>query len=203
MSLARSMVNKIKQASTALFVCDIQERFRPMIYQFPSLISTASKMLQASKILNLPVIVTEQNSKALGNTVPELDIGHAQMVVPKSLFSMYVPEVSEALKSKDIKSVVLLGIESHVCVLQTTLDLLENGYDVHVLADGVSSMNYPEIDVALNRMRQAGANITTSESILFQLLVDAKHENFKQISNLIKQFKDETSNNKLLFRHSL
>ena len=126
---------------------------------------------------------------ALGPTVPELDIDSLGPLylgtIDKTLFSMLTPEVRTILAGRNSKSVVLFGIEvrslnmcrysesnslqSHVCVLQSTLDLLSEGYDVHVLADGVSSCNKEEVPIALDRMRQAGAQITTSESAAFQL----------------------------------
>ncbi|CAG8535420.1 9476_t:CDS:2 [Acaulospora colombiana] len=124
-------VMKVHQNSTALFICDVQEKFRPHIHQFLSVVSTAQKMIAASKILEIPMVVTEQNPKALGKTIHELDINNAK-VVSKMKFSMLVPEVVEALKEKNTKSILLLGIE-------TTLDLLENNYDVHVLADAYAS----------------------------------------------------------------
>ncbi|KAF9127114.1 Isochorismatase domain-containing protein 1 [Mortierella sp. 14UC] len=194
-------VGRVHQKTTAFFLCDIQEKFRALTFQYPSVIATAQKMIAAHKVLDIPLIVTEQNPKALGATATELDLSQAKVNYPKTKFSMYIPEVEKELKG--IKSVVLFGIESHVCVLQTALDLLENNYDVHVLADGVSSMNSFEIEHALNRVRSAGGYVTTSESILFQLLGDSKHEKFKSISNLVKETKEATAGNKLFLRSNI
>lgn len=87
---------------------------------------------------------------------------------------------------------ILVGIETHICITQTTLDLLSLGHRVYILADGVSSVNAEERLVALARLRDAGAIVTTSESIIFELLVDSKHEGFKAINGLIKETKEET-----------
>eukprot|EP01102_Stenamoeba_stenopodia_P017997 TRINITY_DN653_c0_g2_i1.p1 TRINITY_DN653_c0_g2~~TRINITY_DN653_c0_g2_i1.p1 ORF type:complete len:166 (-),score=29.15 TRINITY_DN653_c0_g2_i1:55-552(-) len=148
-------------------------------------------MVSAAEPLKVPVIVTEQNPKALGTTVPEIDISKAR-TFSKMKFSMLEPEVEEYLKSlrgpenEPIKSVVLFGIESHVCVLQTALELLQKGYNVHVLADGVSSRHHYDREAGFSMMRQHGAMITTSESLLFQLLESANHPAFKAVQNLIK-----------------
>ncbi|KAI8381478.1 Isochorismatase-like protein [Radiomyces spectabilis] len=198
MSLGK--IAKLSPQTTALFVCDIQERFKGIIWQYPSVISVAGKMIKASKLLDIPVIVTEQYPKAFGPTVPELDISESALCLEKTRFSMYLPEVADVLKKNNTQSVLLLGIESHVCVLQTALDLLENNINVHVLADAVSSQNCPEIDIALKRMKAAGATITTSESVLFQLVKDAKHEKFKAISGLVKEYMEASKVNKILQR---
>ncbi|KAI8056027.1 Isochorismatase-like protein [Syncephalis plumigaleata] len=159
-------------------------------------------MIRAADIVEAPVIVTEQYPKAFGPIVADIDVSKAALHVEKTKFSMLVPEVQQFLEEKKMESVVLFGIESHVCVLQTALDLLDKKYNVHVLADGVSSMNQPEIDIALARMRQAGAAITTSESMLFQLVGDAKHPKFKQISQLVKEWQEKDRGNQLFFRPS-
>ncbi|KAI8997793.1 Isochorismatase-like protein [Pilobolus umbonatus] len=188
--------------TTALFICDIQERFKGLIWQYPSVISVAGKMIKGSKILDIPVVVTEQYPKAFGRTVEELDVTGATITEEKTKFSMFSPKVTSLLEERKVKSVILLGIESHVCVLQTALELLDNNYDVHVLADGVSSQNFSEIDIAISRMKSAGAVITTSESALFQLVQDAQNSKFKSISTLIKEYKESSKVNKLLQRLS-
>lgn len=143
---------------------------------------------------SFPLFDPDRRKSALGATVAplsdllkELPEVSASAVHPKTRFSMDLPGITDKwLKSAgDIQHVVIFGIESHVCVLQTTLDLLDKGIQVHVIKDGVSSCNVGEIDVALERLRDSGAKITTSESILFQLLVDASHPKFKAISGLI------------------
>ncbi|KAL7282037.1 hypothetical protein ACG7TL_003504 [Trametes sanguinea] len=181
---------------TVFFACDIQTRFKPLIFGFDNVVATSRKMFRLAKVLEVPVLITEQNPRALGGTVPELDhtpLGELFLGnYPKSAFSMAIPPVTAVLKQHDFKSIVLFGIEAHVCVLQTALDLLALGYDVHVLADGVSSCNRDEVGTALSRMRQAGAQITTSESAAFELQVDADKPNFKAFSSIIKEERDDT-----------
>ncbi|KAI9264797.1 Isochorismatase-like protein [Sporodiniella umbellata] len=193
---------KLTPQTTSLFICDIQERFKGVIWEYPSVISIAQKMIKASKILDIPIVVTEQYTKAFGKTVSELDISNVAVCVEKTKFSMYLPEVVDCLSKKGTKSIILLGIESHVCVLQTALEFIHNGYTVYVLSDGVSSQNSPEIDIAVARMRSAGAIITTSESVLFELVQDAKHDKFKSISGLVKEYMGFSKSNKLLYKSS-
>jgi nicotinamidase-related amidase len=138
MALAKGL-GKLLPTSSALFVCDIQERFRPIISGFPAVVDTSRRMIRGANILGLPVITTEQYPKALGNTVPELKdvLSPSSPIVAKTRFSMLTAEVHDLLKQKSaISQVLLCGIEAHVCVLQTTLDLLEAGYEVRHTQQG-------------------------------------------------------------------
>jgi nicotinamidase-related amidase len=104
-------------------------------------------MITAAEILSIPIYATTQNRARLGETSPELVIPHAVEHVDKSAFSMWVPEISRHFDSSSPSEVVIVGIETHICVTQTTLDLLENGHKVYILADGVSSCNPQEVNI--------------------------------------------------------
>eukprot|EP00698_Gefionella_okellyi_P005883 TRINITY_DN15314_c0_g1_i1.p1 TRINITY_DN15314_c0_g1~~TRINITY_DN15314_c0_g1_i1.p1 ORF type:complete len:198 (-),score=30.46 TRINITY_DN15314_c0_g1_i1:114-707(-) len=182
-AVARRM-GRLAPDSTVFLLCDVQERFRDAIYRFPAVVQTSKTLLAAAKILGVKVIATEQYPKALGNLVKELDTENVQ-VVAKTQFSMMVPEINQSVVG--MKAAVLFGIESHVCVQQTALQLLEQGLDCHVVVDGVSSQRPVDRSSALRRMKQAGAFLTTSESVLFELMRDATHPRFREISALLKQ----------------
>jgi len=171
-----------------LFICDIQEKFRKAIYEYEKIIATAQKLIRAAEILSIPIYATTQNAARLGATCSELSIPNAIEHVDKTSFSMWIPSISRHFSAATIPAeVIIVGIETHVCVTQTTLDLLGAGHKVYVLADGVSSCNKEEIGVALARLREAGATITTSESILFEIMGDAAIPEFKAIAGLIKE----------------
>lgn len=190
------------------FLCDVQTRFKNLIFGIDELVLTINEMLKITKVLEIPVIVTEQNPKGFGNTIPDIDLlslGPLLVAtIAKELYSMMTPEVRAVLhKRPQIKSVVLFGVESQVCVLQSALDFIEAGYNVHVIVDGVSSSNKEVIPFALARIRQSGGYITTSESAAFQLqraifipdygeaysliLGDACLLGFKLFSNVMKE----------------
>ncbi len=191
--IPRTLQNRIRIQSTAFLLCDVQGQFRPHIHGFQHVVDTSSKMIEAGKILDIPLLVTEQYPQKLGPTVPELDISHAKLIDHKTKFSMCTRKVQDYIEANSqINHLVLFGIESHVCVLQTCLELLRGEYQVYVVSDGVSSMNAKEVPIALQRMRQEGAVVTTSDSVIFELTNDAQHEKFKAISNLIKSFKQKT-----------
>ncbi|OJJ85127.1 putative isochorismatase family hydrolase [Aspergillus glaucus CBS 516.65] len=184
----------------ALFICDIQEKFRPGIYEFPKLVNTTTKLLKAATTLQTPTYITTQNRARLGDTItdlqPHLTGPHIRANVDKTLFSMVTPEIIPLLpnagKGETPLDAIIVGIETHVCVTQTALDLLERGHRVYVVVDGVSSMNVEERGVALARLRDAGVVVTTSEGVIFEMLGDASRGEFKAISGLVKESKEET-----------
>jgi len=190
--------------NTAFLLCDLQERFRETIHSFESVASTAKKMMKVSKVLNIPVIVTEQYPKVFGPIVSEViatQSGPIHGPFPKTKFGMKIPEVENVLKELSrVDSLVIFGIESHICVLQTAVQFLAaeksggKAYNVYVLADGVSSSNKEEVPIALAHMRQMGAQIVSSESLIYTLLGDASHPKFKEIAGIVKEEKAATTN---------
>lgn len=140
-------------------------------------------MIKASEILSIPIYITTQNRARLGETCTELTSLIPQPLltadVDKTAFSMWIPELtqhfdaSKSVLSGPKEEIVIVGIESHICVTQTTLDALRDGHKVYVLADGVSSCNREEIGIALERLRGEGAVVTTSESWLYECMGDA------------------------------
>jgi len=179
-------LGRLCEKTASLFLCDMQVKFAPSISYFSEIIETSRRMNELSKILELPTIVTEQYPKGLGPTVPELgDISHAKKF-EKTCFSMVLPEVEEELKASGRKSVILCGIETQACILKTATDLLDLGYDVHVVADAVSSRSQVDRLFALATMRQMGAFITTSETVLLQIMGDSMHPKFRPAQKLIR-----------------
>jgi nicotinamidase-related amidase len=176
-----------QRESTALLVIDVQERLMPVIHEQEKVFASVNKMLRGAEILNLETIITEQYPKGLGNTCKEVQLPENANIIEKVCFSCMLNEtLSEQLKLTNVKSLVICGAEAHICVLKTTLDALKAGYEVHVVADAVSSRTPENKQLALERMRQAGAFIVSTEMILFLLLDKAGTDEFKAISKLIK-----------------
>lgn len=182
-------VGKLIPSRTALLVCDIQDRFRPLIHRSETVVQTCKLMTSVSKELNMPIVVTEQYPKVFGPTVKDCfaDQSHLDSLTkfPKKLFSMMTPEVTDRVNSLNVNTFILLGIEAHVCVQQTALDLLELGHEVHIIADGISSQQSYDREIALQRLVNAGAYITTAQSAVFMLMQSAEHPKFKAISKLV------------------
>lgn len=183
-----SKIGQFALRNTALFLCDMQVKFRSMIDHFPETVEVSKRMFDAAKIVDMPVVITEQYPKGLGKTVEELGDISKYKVFEKTQFNMLIPEVEKHLKeSGDIKSILLCGIETHVCIHHTTLALLEKGYDVHIIADACSSRNPVDRTFAFQRLRQSGAFITTSESALLGMVCDSAHPKFRKVQKLVME----------------
>lgn len=178
----------LQRERSALLVVDIQEKLLPVIYESERVVDNAIKLINGFKILHSPIYFTEQYPKGLGST--ELRIKSAleeRNAIHKMSFSCFgAGNLFEELKSKNVQQVIVCGIESHVCVMQTTLDLLANDFQVQIAADAVSSRRKFDYDIALERMRSNGAEISLTESILFEMLNVCGTDEFKAISKLVK-----------------
>ncbi|XP_054444176.1 isochorismatase domain-containing protein 2 [Pteronotus mesoamericanus] len=186
MAAAKYGLGRILPGSSILFLCDMQESFRHRIVYFSQVISVAARMLKVARLLEMPAVLTEQYPQGLGPTVPELG---AQGLRPlaKTSFSM-VPAVRHELEAQpQLRSVLLCGLETQACILNTALDLLDMGLQVHVVADACSSRSQVDRLVALARMRQSGAFLSTSEGLILQLVGDSTHPCFKEIQKIIKE----------------
>jgi nicotinamidase-related amidase len=175
-------------SDTLLLVIDVQERFRPVMKGFDSMVAGCIRLIKTFRALDGPIVVTEQYPKGLGETVPELKevLGEIHPL-EKTVFSSYgCPGVPELISESKARKILVCGIETHVCVHQTVHDLLAAGYQVHVAVDAVESRHDQNRDLALRRMEQSGAILTTTETAAFELMADAKHEKFKTIQALFK-----------------
>jgi nicotinamidase-related amidase len=180
-------VSKLSQRHSALLVIDLQEKLLPAMLDSPEVTANASKMIRAAQLLQLPILATEQYPAGLGPTCPPIReaMGEAQMA-EKLAFSACVEPILKSLHASVVRQVLIVGIEAHVCVQQTVLDLLRHGYLPYVCADAISSRRALDRDTAIERMRQAGAIITTTESAIFELLGQAGTPLFKEILKIIK-----------------
>lgn len=173
-----------------LVVVDVQEKLAPAMdgELYAQLLEHTNLLIEGFKALDLPIIATEQYSKGLGNTVAQLDGAAEQHRIEKMSFSCCGEETFlSALKETGAKQVVIAGMETHVCVFQTVLDLLDRGYTVHLVRDAVSSRFKSDYENAVSTAARAGAVITTTEMALFQLVKGAGTEGFKAISKLVRQ----------------
>jgi nicotinamidase-related amidase len=180
---------RLKKEECCAVIIDIQYRLFPHIYDFEQIELNCARLIEGLNILNLPLLFTEQYPKGLGPTISSLRglIKTDTKPIIKSDFSCCgEPDFMEAVESTGRKNVIIAGIEAHVCVLQTVIDLIESGYQPVLVGNCVSSRKRVDRDFAIERMRGEGAIVTTYESLLFELLETSKSEEFKGISNLVK-----------------
>jgi nicotinamidase-related amidase len=174
--------------STFLVVVDVQEKLARAMHERQSLLESTVRLVKGAKILGLPTIWSEQNPKGLGATLPELaELLTETPPVTKLSFSC-CGEVKfvEQLQEIKRKQALVAGIECHVCVYQTVMDLLRMGYEVHVVADAVSSRTPENKAIGLGRCKELGASVTSTEMALFELLRVAEGDKFKQMLKVVK-----------------
>jgi hypothetical protein len=175
------------EASIGLVV-DIQERLFPHIADRQALLDRTRLFIKGLHVLGLPMLVTQQYTKGLGATIPEIqELFAGFSALEKRSFSCVDdPAIAGHLKAAGKKFVLVAGIETHVCILQTALDLKAAGYQPVVVTDCVSSRSLADKETALRRLAAEGAILTGSESLLFELLRTSESPRFKEISGLVK-----------------
>lgn len=176
--------------NTLLLVIDLQEKLMPAIYESDKIIKNSACLLKVFEMYGIKKIATEQYPKGLGQSVSEikenLDDEH---IFSKTSFDAITDEVSSYLKENKITNVIITGAETHICVYQTVRRLLFEGYKVFVVEDAVSSFNKEQKDLGLKAMSDMGASLVNTEMLMFDLASDAKDENFKEISKMVKNLR--------------
>jgi len=178
---------RLDRKNATLLVVDVQERLIPVMWNFAPVEKYARAAIQAARELGLPVIGTEQYPKGLGPTIASLRELLPSAPLAKMHFSCGAdPAFTKALAATGRKQVIVVGMETHVCVYQTVRDLLAQGYDVRVCADAVTSRFEEHRRVALEQMRGDGAVITSAETAIFDLLHEAGTAEFRKVSQFVK-----------------
>ncbi len=173
---------------TMALIVDYQERLMPVIYEHDELEKKSCTLLKGLRTLGVPMVMTQQYTKGIGMTIPSItEAAGTSEYFDKITFSCYEDEaVRRKMEALGKKTVIVCGIEAHICVLQTCIDLKEAGYTPVLVTDGISSRKASDTEVALMRAQSEGILLTTTESILFELTRKAGSPVFKEISRLIK-----------------
>ena len=179
----------LRREETGLVIVDVQEGFRPVIDGFEAMAANVGLLAEGFGVLGRPVVASEQYPKGLGHTVAEVAerLPEGTTTVEKLRFSACgVGDFDSALEALACRAWVVCGIETHGCVNQSVLDLLARGHEVHVAADAVSSRSASNRALGLEKMREAGARVTSAEMALFEMLEEAGSPEFKAISKLVR-----------------
>ncbi len=172
---------------TVFLVVDFQERLMPAIDRADKVLHNAGLLLRLAGLIKIPVLVTEQYPQGLGVTVPEIkEVLPEHTLFEKRLFSAFIPELEKKLVELNRPKIVVTGTETHVCVFQTVRDLVTAGYEVYVVRDAVGSRFKENYENGLALMRDLGAIITNTETVIFDLLKVAQGPVFKEMSGLLK-----------------
>ena len=178
--------DKLSSKVNALLIIDIQEKIIRAIFNKDSITNNIKKLLVAYQVLEENIFISEQNPLKLGETIPELLPKDRFKKIEKMVFSLAnIQDFLNELKKKKISNLIVCGIETHICIQQTVLDCLQKGFEVILISDAMGSRNRVDHEIALQRMNQSGAILTTTESIIFELCKTADRKEFKEIRNII------------------
>lgn len=167
-----------------LLVIDFQSRLMPAIHEGATAVRNAKRLIEAAELLGIPILFTEQNPRGLGSTVPEIPVSEDRLVHKQSFDACRAEGFLELITAD--ADVVVAGCEAHVCVLQTVLGLLDAARRTHVVQDALGSRHPENKQVALRRMERHGAEIVTTEMVVFEWLRTAEHPQFRQAAALIR-----------------
>lgn len=175
--------------NSVIVLIDIQERLVTMLNKQEPVVKASSKLINAANIMNIPAVLTEQYPQGLGKTVFDVAtaMDESNSVIEKTSFSaMQTPEFAEKIKSLGKQTIIIGGIETHICVYQTVLDLINEGFNVVVAKDACASRSTDCFKTGIELMKDAGAKISNVETILFELLKTSKNPYFKAVQALVK-----------------
>ena len=174
--------------NSVLTIVDVQGKLAQLMHEKDKLFGNLVRLTKAARSLEIPVLWNEQNPAGLGATVPELGelLADLKPMAKMSFSCCGNPAYVEKLQGTGRRQVLLCGIETHICVFQTGAELLQQGYEVHLISDAVSSRTVENKQVGIDRMRSLGAVISSTEMALFELLRTADHSRFREISRLVK-----------------
>jgi len=184
-------MSRIHRSEAFLLVIDVQEKLMPVIDGHEEVARNIERLIRGCKVLDVPPLLTEQYVKGLGSTIPSLRAAFEETFgyqpIEKNCFSGFgCAELVTALRLLQKKHAIVAGVETHVCVYQTVLDLLANGYAVTVVADAIGSRAASNKQVGLERMVAEGAKLGSTEMVLFEMLVNPGTDEFREIARLIK-----------------
>ncbi|HZT88216.1 MAG TPA: isochorismatase family protein [Stellaceae bacterium] len=174
----------IDRDNCVLLLVDFQARLMPAIEDGAAVVANAKRLIEAARLLQVPAVLTEQNAGGLGTTIPELRPAAAAVVHKMTFDACLAPEFWRALATRP--DVVVAGCETHVCVLQTVLGLLQGGRRVHAVRDAMGSRRAESKETAIRRMSRHGADVLTTEMVLFEWLRTAEDSRLRQIIDLIR-----------------
>lgn len=180
---------ELKIEKAGLLIVDMQDKLFPLVDNSREILEKSLKLIKGCKLLQIPIVISEQYPKGLGSTIEAIQkiVGHETKALSKTTFScLKDPHFEKEIHSMACSQWILMGIEAHVCVLQTAISLIQAGKQVVIAKDAIASRSFYDCSSAIEELRGMGARVSTMETILFDLVGDSTHAAFKSLSALIK-----------------